>query len=378
MIIAPYNNRRSRAGWPGLFCDGGPIRAGGGAIRIGEVFVCLIGWVAVMTAAMATEQSRGRTGGPLVTGDEVAIQAALAALPATGGCVELGAGVFTISRPLVIDRDDVELRGAGARTVLVLAAHANCPVLIIGSESTPVHRTVRRVSVRDLVIDGNRLEQDFECYGGVCNERGRAVLRNNGITVRGAEEVVIERVVTRWARSGGVVLEKNCRRVRITELEAHDNEFDGLAAYETEESVFMRMQLHHNLAAGISVDWRFDRNRIVDSELRDNGSQGIFMRDAEGNLFENLRIRANGAQGIFLAETPELPGTAARDNRFAGLMITENRAQGIRLNDASCTGNTLEGSSVKANLGEDVSVATPGLLTITPEWAGYMAAVAGD
>jgi parallel beta-helix repeat protein len=295
---------------------------------------------------------------------ENAIHAAIAALPAGGGVVELGTGTFTITRPLVLDRDRVELRGQGESTELRLAARANCPVVIIGSADTPVTRTVRGVVVRRLLVDGNRAEQEFECWGGGCVDSGRAAIRNNGITIRGAEDVLVEGVVLRRARSGGVVLEKHCRRIRLRNLEAYDNEFDGVAAYETEDSEFTGLRLHHNRSAGFSFDWRFNRNRIVDCEASENGSQGIFMRDSVGNVFDGLTLRANGEQGIFMAETRELPGTACRYNRFTRLTITGNRTQGIRINDASCNPNTIEESLVSGNALEDISLADFGQLEI--------------
>ncbi|AOS43019.1 Pectate lyase superfamily protein [Lacunisphaera limnophila] len=295
---------------------------------------------------------------------EVGIQAALAGLPPDGGVVELGAGVFTLTRPIVIARDDIELRGQGPATVLFLAPRANCPVVLVGSPATPVDRRVRRVTVRRLLMDGNRTEQQFECYGGPCDESHLTALRNNGLTIRGAEDILVEDVVTRRARSGGVVLEKDCRRVRIDRLEAYENEFDGLAAYETEDSDFTRLNLHHNRSAGFSFDWRFNRNRITDSIASDNGSQGIFMRDSNHNLFERVTLANNGEQGVFLAETRELPGTACRDNRFSGVTITGNGTQGIRVNDASCTPNRLEDSLVKDNRLEGISLAAAGQLEV--------------
>lgn len=295
---------------------------------------------------------------------EHAIHAALAALPAGGGVVELGAGTFRITQPIILDRSDVELRGQGTETRLELAAQANCPVVVVGNISTPTEWLVRKVAVRKLSIDGNRVEQRFECWGGLCDEQGRTALRNNGITIRGAEDVLVEDVVISRARSGGVVLEKHCRRVRLQRVEAHDNEFDGVAAYETEDSDFSGLNLHHNRSAGFSFDWRFHRNRITDSRAEDNGSQGIFMRDSNGNLFERLLLRNNGEQGLFMAETRELRGTACRYNRFAELVITGNRTQGIRINDASCNPNTLADSLVKDNRLEDISLAEPGQLEI--------------
>ena len=213
-------------------------------------------------------------------------------------------------------------------------------------------------SVRYLTIDGNRDQQIWECCGGPCDTGGLSVIRNNGITIRGAEDVCIEHVVTRRARSGGVVLEKNCRRVFINDLDSHDNHFDGLAAYETEDCSFTRLRLHHNLSAALSVDWKFNRNVIADSTLELNGSQGVFMRDAVGNQFRNLVIKNNGQQGIFIAQTESMPATACIKNSFIKLTITDNKGHGIRINYASCTENVVTASRFFNNNGISISDAT--------------------
>jgi len=298
------------------------------------------------------------------TEGEAGIHAALDGLPTNGGIVELGAGTFTLSRPILLNRDGVELRGRGPDTRLVLAAKADCPVVVIGRVGTPPDRLVRRVTLRRMFIDGNRAAQAFECWGGPCDGRSDAALRNNAITVRGAEDILIEDVVACRARSGGIVLEKHSRRIRLSRLEAFENEFDGVAAYETEESEFTGLRLHHNRSAGFSFDWRFDGNRIVDCEASDNGSQGIFMRDSSRNVFERVVLCNNGEQGVFMAETRTLPGTACRQNRFVEATITGNRTQGIRVNDASCKPNTLEASVVKDNRLEDLSLAEFGQLEV--------------
>ena len=343
-----------------------PERAGNRRLRriIPLVGALIVGWVmAADQAKPAVAEQR-----PIVTvanGDDLAITAAINSLPDGGGIVALGTGTFSIKHPIIIDRDGIELRGQGAGTLLVLATQANCPVVIIGSASTPTQRIVRQVTVRELVIDGNRDEQNFECFGGHCDEQNLTALRNNGISVRGTEDILIENIVTRRTRSGGVVLEKTCRRIRIDGLESHDNEFDGLAAYETEDSTFTRLYLHHNRSAGFSFDWRFNRNQITNSIASENGSQGIFMRDSIGNTFERVKLQANGEQGIFMAETRTIPGTACRYNKFRTVTITGNKAHGIRINDASCTVNSLEDCIVTGNGVEDISLADFGQLQIT-------------
>lgn len=301
----------------------------------------------------------------LPTGDDNAIRSAIKSLPAEGGIIVLGPALFPVSQPIVIDKDGVELRGTTTDTILRLTDHANCPVIVIGSTVTPIPYFVKNVTVRNLVIDGNRGAQDFECCGGPCDGGGMSFIRNNGITVRGTEDSQIENVITHNTRSGGVVLEKHCRRVHISNLESYNNEFDGLAAYETEDCTFTQLKLHHNRSAAMSVDWKFNHNLITDSQFTENGSQGLFMRDSADNQFERLTIRDNGEQGMFIAETREIADSASKRNRFNHLTITGNRTQGIRVNDVSCVDNVITNSRVSGNKAENISLAADGLLVDT-------------
>ncbi len=277
------------------------------------------------------------------------IQRALHSLPATGGRVMLSAGTYIISDPLVMDRDNQELAGDQELTILKLSDRVNCPLLIVGQTMTPPQRQVSRVTVRKLVLDGNRLAQDSECNGGACDQGGLSHIRNNALTIRGAEDIRIEHVTARAARSGGVVLEKGCRRIHISDFTSHDNHFDGFAAYETEESVFTRLYLHSNAAAGISADIAFNRNIISHTRLEKNGSQGIFMRDSNFNNFSRLTIRDNGQQGIFIAQDNDRQNSPCTGNVFSELTVTGSKGPGFRVNDITCVANTIARSSFKAN-----------------------------
>ncbi|MBP6602711.1 MAG: hypothetical protein KA250_12950, partial [Verrucomicrobiales bacterium] len=115
----------------------------------------------------------------LASGDGRDIVAALHSLPEEGGAVVLGPVLFPVSEAIVIDRDGVELRGISEETTLRLTDHANCSVIVIGTTNTPVDQIVKGISVRNLVIDGNRGAQDFECTGGPCDGGGLAYIRNN-------------------------------------------------------------------------------------------------------------------------------------------------------------------------------------------------------
>jgi hypothetical protein len=287
------------------------------------------------------------------------IQKAIDNLPPEGGQVFLEAGTFNCREQIVIDRDNVELRGAGAATVLRLVDNVNTPVLIIG-QAIPVPTITRRnITVSDLVIDGNRVAQSFECLGGECSPSNP--LRNNGITLRHVTDVRIERVAVFGARSGGLVSELTCRRLTVTNFSASDNFFDGLAGYETENSVFSKLYLHDNLAAGFSFDIAFNNNLISDTVIANNHKVGIFMRDAKDNVFHGLQIRNSGEHGVFLAQVELDAGKPAAGNTFIGLTVSNSQGAGIRINDLSCVNNAIVGSQFIGNSGGCISEAGAGL-----------------
>lgn len=288
-----------------------------------------------------------------------AIQNAIDDLPLQGGQVIVKAGTYTCKDPLVIDRDNVELRGVGPATILRLADGANAPVIIVG-QTLPVPTVTRRnIRVSDLVIDGNRANQTFECLKGDCSASNP--LRNNGITLRRVSDARIERIAVFGARSGGLVSELTCRRLAITDFTSSDNHFDGVAGYETEDSVFSRLYLHDNLAAGFSFDIAFNNNLISDTVINGNAKVGIFMRDSKDNVFHGLQIRNSGEHGIFLAQVDADATKPASGNTFIGLTVSSSLGAGIRINDLSCVNNAVVGSQFVGNSGGCISEASPGL-----------------
>jgi hypothetical protein len=113
----------------------------------------------------------------------------------------------------------------------------------------------------------------------------------------------VEGVGVENARSGGLVVEMGSRRVTVRDFSASNSQFDGLAGYDTEDSLFTGLDLHDNLAAGLSFDNDFDHNpgsgdsaapanegfgmKVVDASCTDNlvvASQ--FAGNRDGDVFE--------------------------------------------------------------------------------------------
>lgn len=288
-----------------------------------------------------------------------AIQMAINALPATGGEISLQAGTYMCYQPIVIDKDNVRLRGQGAATLLRLATGADSPVVVIG-QTVPVPTITRRnISIENLTIDGNRTGQHEECWGGLCNTNP---IRNNGITIRRAEDVYIGRVTVYSTRSGGLVSELTSRRLTVRDFTSYDNQYDGLAGYQTEESSFSGIKVHDNLGAGLSFDIGFNHNHLSEITITDNDSVGVFMRDSHDNLFGSLQVLRNGDHGVFLAQVDADTSKPAAHNLFTGLVVSGSAGAGLRVNDASCVGNMVIGGQLSANAGGCISEATPGMV----------------
>src|ERR1700744_1151725 len=89
------------------------------------VTLALTAWLSTTTAFALTAINV-----PAKDGGE-GIQKALDSLP-KGGEVDLCPGTYIIHQPIILQRDNQILRGAGDSTILFLADNANCPVIVLG------------------------------------------------------------------------------------------------------------------------------------------------------------------------------------------------------------------------------------------------------
>jgi hypothetical protein len=296
------------------------------------------------------------------------IQQGLDLLPASGGEVVLPAGTIEVRQPIVLRRDHQTLRGSGEATVLRLADGANCPVIILGEPVNNPHSTVKDLRVSDLFIDGNRSHQQRELWRlqGEGSE-----IRNNGITVQKVSDSTVEHVTCARCRSGGLVTTLGVRRLTVRDLTAFDNEFDGLACYDTADCLFTELNLHNNPGAGISLDLAFNHNIISNAVLTAN-DLGIFMRESCDNQFHDIFIRNSRHYGVFMAHTEEqsevgwqpVPQTECAHNAFTNLIASNCGNAAFRVNDPTCTNNVIVQPQFQDNLRGGLSLAQPDLVIV--------------
>jgi hypothetical protein len=270
-----------------------------------------------------------------------------------GGQVVLSRGTYLIEQPIFLSQDGQGLRGAGAETILYLADKANCPVVILGAPLRAAKGPTRRLHLCDLLVDGNRTRQQREVWRSL---PGGAGLYNNGVEVWEADDGAVEHVVCRHCRSGGLVSSERTRRLTVRDYTAYDNQFDGLACYQTQESHFSQLNLHDNLAAGISLDLDFDHN-VIDGAVLTGNDLGVFMRQSRDNVFAGVTIRHSRNDGVFMAQSGEatragwrpFPGTECTGNVFNNLRVSSCGGRAFQVNDDTCTNNFINGGQFVDN-----------------------------
>ena len=330
---------------------------------------------AMILASSLFAGSSSPTGNPLASQIYIgagasgeAIQAALNQLPDTGGEVILPRGEFVIHEPIILSRNNQTLRGSGPGTVLKVADGANCPAIIMGEPVNHPQKTVQNVRVCDLFIDGNRVRQQRELWR--LHGEGSEI-RNNGITVQNVCDSAVERVISARNRSGGLVTTLGVKRLTVSNYEAFDNEFDGLACYLTTDSLFCGLNLHNNPGAGISLDLAFNHNVISNAVLTAN-DLGIFMRSSRENRFENISIRNSVHHGVFMAHAETktatgwgpAPKTECVHNAFTNLVAMNCGGAAFRVNNTTCTNNIIIRPKFEGNLKGGISQARPDLVMV--------------
>lgn len=311
---------------------------------------------ALLSVALGGSNAFAGSANPLVltlpaSATDAQIQKALDELPPKGE-VDLPAGTFLITQPILLRHNDVTLRGDGPSTVLRLADGANCPVVILGPPMNVTQHSANHLHLASLLIDGNRKHQksEFWKWAGDGSE-----FNNNGVQVWNATGCTVEHVICHSCRSGGLVT-ASVRQLNIHDFDAYDNQYDGLACYETEDSHFKNLRLHNNLAAGISLDLAFNHNSVENAILSDN-DLGIFMRYSRDNSFRGLTISHSRHHGVFMAETVLhsakgwmfKPSTACTGNTFENLTVNDCEGKAFQVNDAACINNVITGASFLHN-----------------------------
>lgn len=246
------------------------------------------------------------------------LQAALDAIPESGGVVQLPPGLFEITEPLKLKVGDVSLRGSGTATHIVNKNENGEPALLIAHPECKNAKTDRkfnlwRVHVSDLRITGNEKS-------------------GHGIEARQINEIYIEGVTLSENGGDGVFLNFCYEDPRIADSLFTYNKKNGVHLLGCHDIVVNANHFEENQDALLCAD---GFNLCMNgNNLDDHLGHGVIIENTYGSVLSGNMIE-------------ECQGTAViLDRNCYGITLSANviahNGTGINLKDA-------HGCAVSAN-----------------------------
>lgn len=258
--------------------------------------------------------------------DESYIKKLLDDIPVDGGIILLPNSTINITSPIIIYKSNIAIVG-DTNTIFLLSSNVNCPVIVVGIQGS---ECVSNVVLMNIQIDGNRTNQSKELWK--LSPLGYPMY-NNGVIIQNSKDVFINDVTIHNCISGGLVTTFGVLNLVVSNYVAFNNQFDGIACYQTTNCLFQNLLIFNNLAAGISLDMNFTTN-IFDNVLLISNNTGIFIRDSNGNIFSKIRMIDNKRFDIFMVSIDNRTNTGCLYNIF------DIKGDGIiRNNDSLCVSN---------------------------------------
>jgi parallel beta-helix repeat protein len=283
------------------------------------------------------------------TDDQEEIQAALDALPSSGGQVQLLEGTYYVESSISLDSNQT-LRGNGKNTIITTKT-ADLDIIMATSTSG---NEKTGILIADLTIDGDA--------GGVAND--------DGILWAYVDYSSIYNV---WSQDNGVAgidFFNYCDHNRIENNTCQGDDY-GISAYESDNNTIAGNTCQGNTDEGIYLD--YSENNTVTGNICQGNGVGISVNSGDNNLIADNTFEGSGDTGIYLYVINDsvIAGNTCQGSGEEGMyvygsdnnIIADNTIQGsgdegIQLGDSdnnTITGNTLtENSQDNNNVYEDI------------------------
>ena len=223
------------------------------------------------------------------------LQAALDAVPEEGGMVRIPPGTFEISKPLVLNKGDVLLRGSGMATHIRNINAEGASALILQPADYAKNRRSRiwRVELEDFRITGNEKS-------------------GHGIEANGIQEIFIHGVTVSYHGGNGINLDNCYEDPRVA---------DSLITYNKKAGLYIR--------AGHDI--------VVAANHFEENMDGVFCTDSFNLCMTGNNLDDHLGNGVVIENT--------YGSVVSGNMIEECKGFAIVL-DRNCYGITLSANVI--------------------------------
>ena len=251
------------------------------------------------------------------TDDHVQIQAAIDALPATGGEVFLLDGTYNVE--VSIDMDSYQtLRGCGRNTIVTTTTTALDIITATGGDGSEKVG----ILIADLRVDGT--------IGGAVNN-------DNGIKWTYVDNSQITNVWVNYNKEEGIYLDTSDNN-RIIGNHISLNVWDGIYLGESNNNTITGNVFENGESAGITLYSSFF-NTVVGNTVQSQGNNGMWLWYAEDNIINGNAIQGNAAPGIYISE--------GYRNTITGNIIEGNGMDGIQ--SFGCFDSVISSNVIRLN-----------------------------
>ncbi len=260
--------------------------------------------------------------------DNINIQAALDALPATGGEVKLLEGTYNVEAAINLDSNQT-IRGCGRNTILTTST-ANLTFLsAVGGAGTELIG----ILIADLCIDGNGTAESGIWWTYVDYSKIW------GIWVYGCPSLV------------GIWLTTSDFNKIIGNTS--NNNYWGIYTEGSSSNHFLGNTFQENDESGMYLTTS-NNNNVLGNTCQGNGLHGIYISSSLSNTVSGNTCKENTGNGIYIsgASSHTVSGNTCRGNGLDG--IQANLSSGDTISGNTCQGNRI-GIYIKSSSGETIS-----------------------
>lgn len=252
------------------------------------------------------------------------LQAALGALPETGGVVRIPSGHFQIEEPLRLTRGETTIEGAGAATHIENLNTDGRPALLIEHPTAEAPRPedgLWRIRIANLRITGNPKS-------------------GHGVEARYIQELFIEGLTVSHHGGDGIRLDHCIEDARVSDSLITYNAKSGLLIDGNHDTIISANQFEENSDAIHSVDGY--NLTVTGNNLDDHLGDGIVLDNFYGSVISGNMIEQSKGTGIVLARGSY--GVTVSAN-----IVIHNEGGGIDLR--STHSSTVSANTLASNVG---------------------------
>lgn len=299
----------------------------------------------------------------------ISLQAALDAVPAEGGLVRLPAGRFEITEPLVLNRSDVRLEGAGPATHIINRNTSGQPALIVQHPDGKKVKTADRlwrvvlsqfritgnsnsgpgivaVRINEILLQGVTVSEhgSHGVFLDFCYEDPRVsdclmtYNRGSGLHLEGCHDIVVS--ANQFEENLDAVTCVDSYNLCMTGNNLDDHLRHGVVIENTYGSIVSANMIEECAGAAIILDRDCYGTTMAANVIAHNG-QGIDLRDAHGCAVSANTFTINKTDAVKIG--PDSGRIAITGNNFSNSMIGDNQVK-RGTNDLAAAGITLNGT----------------------------------